>query len=61
MNKIDGQLLSLWIESKRSSIEWKMSMGLILDVAGKAQLQMLQELVEIFEVKTKSKTKQPAL
>jgi hypothetical protein len=61
MEKIDSKLLALWIESKRSSIEWKMSMGLLLESAGRAQLQMLQELVEIFEVKTKSKTKQPAL
>jgi len=57
MNKINGQLLSLWIESKKGSLEWKLAMGLILESSGKAQLQLLNELAEVFEIKIADKVK----
>jgi hypothetical protein len=57
MEKIDSKLLALWIESKRSSIEWKMSMGLLLESAGRAQLQVFDELIEIFQIKIDEKAK----
>jgi hypothetical protein len=57
MEKIDSKLLALWIESKRSSIKWKMSMGLLLESAGRAKLQVFDELVEIFQIKIEEKAK----
>lgn len=57
MEKIDTKLLALWIESKKSSIEWKMSMGLLLESAGKAKLELFDELIEVFQIKIETKAK----
>lgn len=57
MEKIDTKLLALWIESKKSSIEWRMNMGLLLESAGKAKLELFDELIEVFQIKIETKAK----
>ena len=57
MEKIYTKLLALWIESKKSSIEWRMNMGLLLESAGKAKLELFDELIEVFQIKIETKAK----